>query len=157
MRLYNTESKFKKSTVFLYTVLCCAQSLHSCPTLRPMDCSPPGSCPWGFRDIKARQQHKNKPKNHYTPENRLKDPQQNTVNSIQRNTWRITHHDPPGSSVHGDSPGKNTGVSCCALLQGTLPTQELNSYLQHLLHCRQVLYSLRRSPYFYILEINYWK
>ena len=25
---------------------------------------------------------------------------------------------PPGSSVHGDSPGKNTGVGCYALLQG---------------------------------------
>ena len=25
---------------------------------------------------------------------------------------------PPGSSVHGDSPGKNTGVGCHALLQG---------------------------------------
>ena len=24
----------------------------------------------------------------------------------------------PGSSVHADSPGKNTGVGCCALLQG---------------------------------------
>ena len=30
---------------------------------------------------------------------------------------------PPGSSVHGDSPGKNTGVGCHALLQGTFPTQ----------------------------------
>ena len=30
---------------------------------------------------------------------------------------------PPGSSVHGDSPGKNTGVGCHALLQGILPTQ----------------------------------
>ena len=29
----------------------------------------------------------------------------------------------PGSSVHEDSPGKNTGVSCHALLQGILPTQ----------------------------------
>ena len=28
---------------------------------------------------------------------------------------------PPGPSVHGDSPGKNTGVSCHALLQGNLP------------------------------------
>ena len=28
---------------------------------------------------------------------------------------------PPGSSVHGDSPGKNTGVYCHALLQGNLP------------------------------------
>ena len=26
---------------------------------------------------------------------------------------------PPGSSVHWDSPGKNTGVGCCALLQGS--------------------------------------
>ena len=28
---------------------------------------------------------------------------------------------PPGSSVHGDSPGKNTGVGCHALLQGLFP------------------------------------
>ena len=26
----------------------------------------------------------------------------------------------PGCSVHGDSPGKNTGVGCYALLQGDL-------------------------------------
>ena len=30
---------------------------------------------------------------------------------------------PPGSSIHGDSPGKNTGVGCHALLQGLFPTQ----------------------------------
>ena len=29
----------------------------------------------------------------------------------------------PGSSVHGDSPGKNTGVGCHALLQGIFLTQ----------------------------------
>ena len=28
-----------------------------------------------------------------------------------------------GSSVHGDSPGKNTGVGCYSLLQGIFPTQ----------------------------------
>ena len=33
---------------------------------------------------------------------------------------------PPGSSVHGDSPGKNTAVGCHALLQGIFPTQGLN-------------------------------
>ena len=33
---------------------------------------------------------------------------------------------PPGSSVHGDSPGKNTGVSCHFLLQGIFPTQGSN-------------------------------
>ena len=29
----------------------------------------------------------------------------------------------PDSSVHGDSPGKNTGVGCHFLLQGIFPTQ----------------------------------
>ena len=42
-----------------------------------------------------------------------------------------------GSSVHGDSPGKNTGVSCHALLQGIYPTQGSSPGL---LHCRQILY-----------------
>ena len=28
---------------------------------------------------------------------------------------------PSGFSVHGDSPGRNTGVGCCALLQRNLP------------------------------------
>ena len=32
----------------------------------------------------------------------------------------------PGSSVLGDSPGKNTGVGCHVLLQGIFPTQGLN-------------------------------
>ena len=30
---------------------------------------------------------------------------------------------PPASSVYGDSPGKNTGVGCHALVQGIFPTQ----------------------------------
>ena len=33
-----------------------------------------------------------------------------------------------------DSPGKNTGVGCCALLQGIFPSQGLNPYLLCLLH-----------------------
>ena len=33
---------------------------------------------------------------------------------------------PPGSSVHGDSPGKNTGLGCHALLQGIFSTQGSN-------------------------------
>ena len=49
---------------------------------------------------------------------------------------------PPGSSVHGDSPGKNTGRGCHALLQGIFPTQELNPCLWRLLPFRQVLYPL---------------
>ena len=31
---------------------------------------------------------------------------------------------PPGSSVYGDSPGKNTGVSCQALLQGIFKVRD---------------------------------
>ena len=46
-----------------------------------------------------------------------------------------TDSSPPGSSVHGDSPGKNLGVGCHALLQGIFPTQEPNSGLPH---CRQI-------------------
>ena len=46
---------------------------------------------------------------------------------------------PPGSSVHGDSPGRNTGVGCCALLQEIFPIQGPNP--GHL-HCRQILYHL---------------
>ena len=44
----------------------------------------------------------------------------------------------PGSSVHEDSPGKNTGVVCHALLQGIFPTQGLNSGLPH---CREIFLS----------------
>ena len=52
----------------------------------------------------------------------------------------------PGSSVQGDSPGKNTGVGFFALLQGTFPTQGWNPGLPHY---RQILYHLshRQSPY----------
>ena len=45
----------------------------------------------------------------------------------------------PGSSVHRDSPDKNTGTGCHALLQGIFPTQGLNPGLPH---CRQILYQL---------------
>ena len=49
---------------------------------------------------------------------------------------------PPGTSVHGGSPGKNTGVGCHALLQGIFPTQEWNPGLPH---CRQILYHLSQQ------------
>ena len=42
---------------------------------------------------------------------------------------------PPGSSVHGNSPGKNTGVGCHALLQGNLSNPGLPL-------CRWILYHL---------------
>ena len=49
------------------------------------------------------------------------------------------HYSPSGSSVHGDSQGKNTEVGCHALLQGIFPTQGSNPGLTH---CRLILYRL---------------
>ena len=40
-------------------------------------------------------------------------------------------YSPPGSCVHGDSPGKNTEVSCPALFQGISPPQGSNPGLLH--------------------------
>ena len=37
----------------------------------------------------------------------------------------------PGFSVHGDSPGKNTGVGSHSLLQGIFQAQGLNPGLLH--------------------------
>ena len=45
-----------------------------------------------------------------------------------------TDHSLPGSSIHGDSPGKNTGVGCHALLQGIFQTQGSKARLLCLLH-----------------------
>jgi len=60
---------------------------------------------------------------------------------------------PPGSSVHGDSPGKNTGAGCHALLQGIFPTQGSNPGLPY---CRRILYCLshQKSARRRILENN---
>ena len=49
---------------------------------------------------------------------------------------------PHGLYSPWNSPGQNTGVSSCSLLQGIFPTQELN---RGLLHCRQILYQLMES------------
>ena len=52
----------------------------------------------------------------------------------------------PDILVHEDSPGKNNGLGCHALLQGIFPTQESN---QGLLYYRWILYQLnyQGSPY----------
>ena len=49
--------------------------------------------------------------------------------SVQPRRWQPTRLPCPW-----DSPGKNTGVGCYFLLQGTFPTQGLNLHLLHLLH-----------------------
>ena len=56
---------------------------------------------------------------------------------------------PPGSSVHGDSPGKSTRVGCHALLQEVFPTLGLNPDLPH---CRWILYCLSHQGSPRILE-----
>ena len=48
----------------------------------------------------------------------------------------------PGSPVHGNSPGKNTGVGCHAFLQGMFPTQGSNSCLLCLLHWQMASFPL---------------
>ena len=53
--------------------------------------------------------------------------------------WDTMDCSPPGSCIHGDSPGKDAGVGCHSLLQGIFPTQESNPGL---LFYRQILYHL---------------
>ena len=48
-----------------------------------------------------------------------------------------------------NSPGKNTGVGSCFLLQGIFPTQGSNAGL---LHCRQILYHLSQQRSFLMLQ-----
>ena len=49
---------------------------------------------------------------------------------------------PPGSSIHEDSPDKNTGVGCCALLQGSSKPRDRNCVSYVSCFGRQVLYYL---------------
>ena len=62
-------------------------------------------------------------------------------------------HSPPGSSICGVSPGKNTGMGCHALLQGVFPIQGLNPGF---LHYRWILDHLSHqgSPFNVILLPN---
>ena len=56
---------------------------------------------------------------------------------------------PLGSSVHGDSPSKNTGMGFPAFLQGIFPTQGLNPGLPH---CGWTFYHLSHQGNPRILE-----
>ena len=56
---------------------------------------------------------------------------------------------PPGSSVHGDSPGKNTRVGCHALFHGIFPTEGSNPGLPHY---RWIFYHLSHQESPRILE-----
>ena len=54
-----------------------------------------------------------------------------------------------GLSSPWNSPGQNTGVASCSLLQGIFPTQGLNPGLPH---CRQILSQLSQQGSSRILE-----
>ena len=56
---------------------------------------------------------------------------------------------PHGLYSSSNSPGQNTGVGSCSLLQVIFPTQGLNPGL---LHCRQILYQLSHQENPRILE-----
>ena len=73
--------------------------------------------------------------------------------SVMSHSLRPHGLQPLGSSVHGNSPGKNTGVGCHALLQEIFPTQGLNPGLPS---CRQILYHLsqQESPTYTLLYVK---
>ena len=77
--------------------------------------------------------------------------------------WDAMDCSPPGSSVHGNSPGKNTGVGCHALPQGISPTQGSNPYLLCLLYWQVDSLPLapsgkpRHSVQIYPLSFSSWE
>ena len=66
---------------------------------------------------------------------------------------------PPGSFVHGDSPGKNTGVGCHSLLQGIFPTRVSRTagrFSQHLHMGVNVGLGQQGSPWWNLTTVLYW-
>ena len=57
-----------------------------------------------------------------------------SVTSVMSDSWRPHGLQPPRLLRPRDSPGKNTGVGCHALLQEIFQTQGLNAHLLCLLH-----------------------
>ena len=70
--------------------------------------------------------------------------------SVVSNSLSPRDCSPPGSSVHGDPPGKNTEVGCHALLQGIFSTQGSNPGLLHhrwILQQHQTLGQIISAPF----------
>ena len=60
----------------------------------------------------------------------------------------------PGSSVHGDSPGKNTGVGCHALLQGSSQFRGIKLWAGINIHVESYIYiKLFIKTLFFVLEL----
>ena len=54
--------------------------------------------------------------------------------SVKSSSFDCMDCSPPGSSLHADSPGENTGVGCHTLFEGIYLTQGWNLCLLRLLH-----------------------
>ena len=144
-----------------------AKSLHSCPTLcNPTNCSLPGSTVHGI--VQARilewaaisfSRGSSQPRDwthfsyvscidrHVLSSTTCKAPDlfMLCVCLVSQScpiTCNPTDCNPPGSSVHGDSPSKKTEVGCHFLLQGIFPIQGSNPGLPHY---RRILYCLSQQ------------
>ena len=71
-----------------------------------------------------------------------------TMSDSLVSSWNVAHQAP---LIHRDSPSKNTGVGCHALLQELFLTQESNGGL---LHCRWILYQLSLNIRMTICKID---
>ena len=92
---------------------------QSCPTLcNPVDCSPPGSSAHGILQARILER---------------------VAISFSKSEVKSHSCDPHGLYRPRNSPGQNTGVGNCSLLQGIFPTQGSNPGLPH---CRWILYQL---------------
>ena len=70
--------------------------------------------------------------------------------------WDTMDCSPPGFSVHGDSPDKNTGVGFHALLQGTFPTQGLNLCLLSLLQVASLPLAPPGKPSSFVADSSFY-
>ena len=128
-----------------------ANSLQSCPTLCDhMYCSPPGSSVLGILQAGILECFAiSSPGD--LPNLRIK-PTSPEVPALKVDSLPQSHHSkckvkvtqsdslwPHGLYSPWNSPGQNTGVGNCSLLQGIFPTQGLNLGLPH---CRRTLYQL---------------
>ena len=66
-------------------------------------------------------------------------PMESESHSVVSNSLRPYGLQPARFLCPWNSPGKNTAVGCCSLLQGIVPTQGSNPCLSH---CRQIPYCL---------------
>ena len=108
-------------------VICCcfscspaaaAKSLQSCPTpCNPIDGSPPGSPVPGILRARTLEWAAISFSNF----------SRSVLSNSFMTPWTVAHKAP----LSWNSPGKNTGVGCHALIQGIFPTQGSNPFILH--------------------------